>query len=83
MLDPLRAGDKRDLLIWKMSFSTAAALPLRRAGGLRLDQATQQNSALVEESAAAADRLKQQAARLAELVGVFKLRQQSGQTTVA
>ena len=39
----------------------------------QLDQVTQQNAALVEESAAAADSLKQQAARLAELVSVFKL----------
>ena len=39
----------------------------------RLDQVTQQNAALVEESAAAADSLSQQAARLAKIVGVFKL----------
>jgi methyl-accepting chemotaxis protein len=39
----------------------------------QLDQVTQQNAALVEESAAAADSLKHQAARLAEVVSVFKL----------
>lgn len=39
----------------------------------QLDQVTQQNAALVEESAAAADSLKSQAARLAEIVGVFKV----------
>ena len=39
----------------------------------QLDQATQQNAALVEESAAAADSLKHQAAKLAEVVSVFKL----------
>ncbi len=39
----------------------------------QLDQVTQQNAALVEESAAAADSLKQQASRLAEVVSVFKL----------
>ncbi len=39
----------------------------------QLDQATQQNAALVEESSAAAESLKQQAASLAEMVGVFKL----------
>jgi len=39
----------------------------------QLDQVTQQNSALVEDSAAAADRLKHQAASLSELVSVFKL----------
>jgi len=39
----------------------------------QLDQVTQQNAALVEESAAAADSLKQQAANLAKVVSVFKL----------
>ncbi|WP_439112437.1 methyl-accepting chemotaxis protein [Hydrogenophaga sp.] len=39
----------------------------------QLDQVTQQNAALVEESAAAADSLKQQATRLAELVSVFRM----------
>jgi methyl-accepting chemotaxis protein len=39
----------------------------------QLDQMTQQNSALVEESAAAADSLKDQAARLSQAVGSFRL----------
>ena len=39
----------------------------------QLDQVTQQNAALVEESAAAADSLKNQSQRLAELVSVFKI----------
>jgi methyl-accepting chemotaxis protein len=39
----------------------------------QLDQVTQQNAALVEESAAAAESLKQQAAALAEVVSVFKI----------
>ncbi|BAL95101.1 methyl-accepting chemotaxis protein [Rubrivivax gelatinosus] len=39
----------------------------------QLDQVTQQNAALVEESAAAAESLRLQAARLTELVGVFRL----------
>jgi methyl-accepting chemotaxis protein len=39
----------------------------------QLDQVTQQNAALVEESAAAADSLNHQAARLVEAVGVFTL----------
>lgn len=39
----------------------------------RLDQVTQQNAALVEESAAAAESLKHQASRLTEVVRVFKL----------
>jgi methyl-accepting chemotaxis protein len=39
----------------------------------QLDQVTQQNAALVEESAAAADSLQQQATRLTEAVRVFRL----------
>ena len=39
----------------------------------QLDQVTQQNAALVEESAAAAESLKHQAERLTEVVRVFKL----------
>jgi methyl-accepting chemotaxis protein len=39
----------------------------------QLDQVTQQNAALVEESAAAAESLRVQAARLAETVAVFRL----------
>ncbi len=41
----------------------------------QLDQVTQQNAARVEESAAAADSLNQQAARLVEAVSVFNLGQ--------
>jgi methyl-accepting chemotaxis protein len=39
----------------------------------QLDQMTQQNAALVEQSAAAAESLKEQASRLAQLVGTFRL----------
>jgi methyl-accepting chemotaxis protein len=39
----------------------------------QLDQMTQQNAALVEESAAAAESLKDQAARLTQVVGTFRL----------
>ncbi|MEX5746828.1 methyl-accepting chemotaxis protein [Massilia sp. X63] len=39
----------------------------------QMDQVTQQNAALVEESAAAAASMQEQAARLAQVVGVFKL----------
>ena len=39
----------------------------------QLDQVTQQNAALVEQSAAAADSLHQQATRLVEAVGRFRL----------
>jgi len=40
----------------------------------QLDQTTQQNAALVEQSATAAASLQQQATRLAEAVGAFRLR---------
>jgi methyl-accepting chemotaxis protein len=39
----------------------------------QLDQMTQQNAALVEESAAAAQSLREQASRLAEVVHVFRV----------
>ena len=39
----------------------------------QLDQMTQQNAALVEESAAAADSLRDQASRLAEVVRIFRI----------
>jgi methyl-accepting chemotaxis protein len=39
----------------------------------QLDQMTQQNAALVEESAAAAESLKDQATRLAQVVSVFRI----------
>jgi methyl-accepting chemotaxis protein len=42
----------------------------------QLDQVTQQNAALVEESAAAAESLSAQAKRMAEVVSVFKLARQ-------
>ena len=38
-----------------------------------MDQVTQQNAALVEEAAAAADALQEQAQELNQVVGVFKL----------
>ncbi len=39
----------------------------------QLDQMTQQNAALVEQSAAAAESLKEQAARMSKAVAVFRL----------
>jgi len=39
----------------------------------QMDEATQQNAALVEEAAAAAGALQDQATRLAEAVGIFKI----------
>ena len=45
-----------------------------------IDRMTQQNAALVEESAAAAESLREQAARLAQLVSQFKLAEGDAQT---
>ncbi|PHV07964.1 methyl-accepting chemotaxis protein [Janthinobacterium sp. BJB412] len=44
----------------------------------QMDSVTQQNAALVEQAAAAADALQQQAASLAEAVSVFKLHEHDG-----
>ena len=43
----------------------------------QMDQVTQQNAALVEEAAAAAASMQEQAARLLEVVGTFKLGQRA------
>ena len=49
----------------------------------QLDQMTQQNAALVEESAAAAESLKDQAGRLAQAVAAFKLGESGGRSASA
>ena len=48
-----------------------------------LDQMTQQNAALVEEAAAAAQSLEQQAQNMVQVVSVFKLGHQGGGLTLA
>jgi hypothetical protein len=48
-----------------------------------MDQATQQNAALVEESAAAAESMKVQAQQLVQAVAVFKLSDNGGHTAAA
>ncbi len=48
----------------------------------QMDQVTQQNAALVEEAAAAAESMREQAAALVTAVGVFKLRQASSGAAV-
>ena len=47
----------------------------------QMDEMTQQNAALVEQAAAAAESLQDQAAKLAEAVSVFRLEGASGQRT--
>jgi methyl-accepting chemotaxis protein len=49
----------------------------------QMDQATQQNAALVEEGAAAADSLREQAQRLVSLVAAFRLERTMLQTEYA
>ncbi|WP_084453134.1 methyl-accepting chemotaxis protein [Roseateles chitosanitabidus] len=49
----------------------------------QLDRMTQQNAALVEESAAAAESLKDQAHRLTEIVSVFRLGNDSASASAA
>ncbi|MDO8048634.1 methyl-accepting chemotaxis protein [Janthinobacterium sp. SUN211] len=49
----------------------------------QMDGVTQQNAALVEEAAAAAESLQDQASHLAEVVSVFKLGEQARQATPA
>jgi methyl-accepting chemotaxis protein len=49
----------------------------------QLDQMTQQNAALVEQSAAAAQSLKDQADRLAEAVAAFKVSRQEARRVIA
>jgi methyl-accepting chemotaxis protein len=63
--------------------SAAAAEQSAGIGGVNtavseLDEMTQQNAALVEQSAAAAESLREQAERLAHVVSIFKL---TGQTS--
>ncbi|MEN9383303.1 MAG: Methyl-accepting chemotaxis protein [Pseudomonadota bacterium] len=48
----------------------------------QLDQMTQQNAALVEQSAAAAESLRDQAERLSQVISVFKTGDASGYTPV-
>ena len=47
----------------------------------QMDQVTQQNAALVEESAAAAESLKQQALQMVEIVSVFRVSGDAPRTT--
>jgi methyl-accepting chemotaxis protein len=47
---------------------------------VQLDTMTQQNAALVEESASAAESLKQQAASLSQVVSVFRIHSEAGAT---
>ena len=63
------------LLIAEMGAATREqTLGISQVSGAvsQLDRMTQQNAALVEESAAASESLNEQAKRLVEAVGVFR-----------
>ena len=59
----------------KPAATPQADSPITRINGAvaQLDQGTQQNAALVEESTAAAESLREQAHRLVEQVGQFRV----------
>jgi methyl-accepting chemotaxis protein len=50
---------------------------------MQMDQVTQQNAALVEEAAAAADSMQQQAQALSKAVAVFKVVQSNSASLVS
>ena len=52
--------------------SVAVVVETKRGAVTQLDRMTQQNAALVEESAAAAESLKAQARKLTEVISVFR-----------
>ena len=77
MSDIVAQVSRANSLIGEISdASQQQAAGISQVGGAvsQLDSVTQQNAALVEESAAAADSLSQQAARLVQAVGVFRLK---------
>ena len=66
----VRPGDFR----WRTQYGRGISQVRRRGNAVtQLDQVTQQNAALVEEGAAAAESLKHRAARLSELMGAFTI----------
>ena len=72
-----RFGQRLDLGIYNTITHAAQeqSLGIGQVGDAvnQLDQVTQQNAALVEQSAASAESLKQQAAQLAGVVAQFRL----------
>nr|WP_315237380.1 methyl-accepting chemotaxis protein [uncultured Albidiferax sp.] len=76
MQDIVDSVQKVSLIIGEISASSSAQSDgIERVNGAvaQLDQMTQQNAALVEQSAAAAESLKEQAGNLTRMVGLFKL----------
>ncbi|MDH4393167.1 MAG: methyl-accepting chemotaxis protein [Aquabacterium sp.] len=76
MAEIVRQVQRVSQLIGEISHATAeqtSGISLVGDAVGQLDQVTQQNAALVEESAAAAESLRHQAARLVEVVGGFRV----------
>ncbi|MDP1007656.1 methyl-accepting chemotaxis protein, partial [Klebsiella pneumoniae] len=70
-----------DTMIGEISSASAEqAVGIRQVGEAvsQLDQMTQQNAALVEQSSAAAGSLEQQAASLAQIVSTFRMHPEHG-----
>lgn len=76
-MDEIVSSIKRvtDIVAEISSASVEQSAGLQQVGEAvgQMDRATQQNAALVEESAAAADSLRGQAQKLVQVVSVFKL----------
>jgi len=74
IVDAVAGVNQRIGQISSASVSQSSDLKQVSASVSQLDQATQQNAALVEQSAAAATNLSQQATRLVKAVSQFKVR---------
>ena len=80
-MDEINASSKRIADI--IGVITAAAAEQSEGIGqvntsvTQLDQMTQQNASLVEQSSAAAESLREQASRLADVVGMFRLQRET------
>jgi len=70
-----RVGEVQTLIVEIHTASQAQAQRIDKVGNSvsQVDQMTQQNAALVEQSAAAAEGLKQQAAQLAQAADAFRI----------
>ncbi len=76
MAEIVESSGRTNQLITEISAATqeqASGIHQVAAAVGNLDQMTQQNAALVEQSAAAADSLREQATRLVEAVAIFRL----------
>jgi methyl-accepting chemotaxis protein len=73
LVDAVRRVSAMVAEISSVSGSQSQGLGEVNAAVGQLDSMTQQNAALVEQSAAAAESLKQQAQRMADVVGTFRL----------